>query len=71
MIRYVVGFVLGIALVLVTVACMPSAGAENRTQTIDLYQEQVRTLSDGRKVLCLVHETGYGYAVTCDWARAK
>lgn len=58
-------------LALILVACAPGAMAENREQTIDSYQQQTRTLADGRTMQCLVHESGTGYAVTCDWAGAK
>lgn len=69
MIRYIVGFLLGTALVLVTVACMPSAGADMRD--IDKFTQETRVLKDGRNVECLVLTSGYGYAIDCDWAGAK
>ena len=68
---YLIGFALGVALVTGVLSCSPQAGAENSQQTIDYYEYQVRTLPDGRKMPCLVHESGTGYAVTCDWAGAK
>lgn len=69
--RYIVGAVIGAVLATGLWACSAPAQAEQQRQTIDNYEYQIRTLPDGRKMECLVHESGYGYAVTCDWSGAK
>lgn len=70
-IRYMIGFGLGVIVVTGVYGCATPAGAENNGQTIDYYEYQIRTLPDGRKMECLVHESGVGYAVTCNWEGAK